>query len=125
MKQELSDKQREQMFKIRDDFLASIRTFFDIHIITGDLGSIEKLVKVNKRFFDRHTQTLKERRERDRKCEGYSLEVELQLPYEDAEFLRNYCRKCIEHRWLGLEACLNCRLLELRNQAKEANQCRE
>ena len=66
MKQELSDKQRGQMFKIRDDFLGAIKTFFDVHIITCDLESIENLVKVNKRFFDRHTQALKKRKERDK-----------------------------------------------------------
>jgi len=64
MKQELSDKQREQMFKIRDDFLESIRDFFDSHIITSDLEPIEKLVRVNRRFFDRHTQALKRLKER-------------------------------------------------------------
>ena len=66
MNRELSDKQRKQMFKIRDDFLGSIRDFFDVHIMTGDLEPIEKLVKVNKRFFDRHTQALKKRKERDK-----------------------------------------------------------
>ena len=55
----LTDSQREQMYKVRDDFLESIRGFFDVHIITGDLESIEKLVKTNKRFFDRHVKTLK------------------------------------------------------------------
>ena len=67
MKQELSDIQRERMFnmfKIRDDFLAAIKTFFDVHIITSDLEPVKKLVKVNKRFFDSHTQALKKRKER-------------------------------------------------------------
>lgn len=52
------------MFKIRDDFLESIRDFFDSHIITSDLEPIEKLVRVNRRFFDRHTQALKRLKER-------------------------------------------------------------
>lgn len=63
MKHELSDKQREQMYKVRDDFLGSIREFFDVLIITGDLEPIEKLVRVNRRFFDRHVRALKKRKE--------------------------------------------------------------
>lgn len=61
MKQELSDKQRERMFKIRDDFLGSIRDFFNVHIITSDLEPIEKLVRVNRRFFDKRVEALKKR----------------------------------------------------------------
>ena len=64
MTHELSDEQRERMFKVRDDFLGSIRDFFDSHIITDDLEPIEKLVRVNRRFFDRHVKALKKRKER-------------------------------------------------------------
>ena len=55
----MTDSQREQMYKVRDDFLGSIREFFDVHIMTSNLEPIEKLVKTNKRFFDRHVKTLK------------------------------------------------------------------
>lgn len=64
----LTDSQREQMYKVRDDFLGSIREFFDVHIITGDLEPIEKLVRVNRRFFDRHVKALKKTRSNNPRC---------------------------------------------------------
>lgn len=61
----LTNSQREQMYKIRDDFLESIREFFDMHIMLGDLEPVEKLVRMNRRFFDRHVRTVKKRKEEE------------------------------------------------------------
>jgi len=59
---EISDKQREELCKVRDDFLESLRDFIDSQFFIGELKPIEKLYATVNRFMKRQVKELKEKR---------------------------------------------------------------
>jgi len=59
---EISDKQREELCKVRDDFLESLRDFIDSQFFIGELKPIEKLYATVNRFMKRQVRELKEKR---------------------------------------------------------------
>jgi len=57
---ELSEQQKEELHKLRDDFLESLGNFIDSLILIGDVGTMRKLIELSKRIMNRHVKKLKE-----------------------------------------------------------------
>jgi len=62
MKRKLSEKQHQRLFKLRDEFISSIRDFFTVKILLNDLDAIEQLVKTYKEFMRKQVKAARRRK---------------------------------------------------------------